>query len=127
MKYSRTSLARYIAENMESDDVASHVAAYLIEAGKTADVESIMRDVQEIRAAEHGVVELTASSAYPLDADEKAQIETVAKGQYPKAHRVIMHEVHDPQVVGGASLSLAQANLDATVRTKLNKLREAII
>lgn len=126
MNYSRTSLASYIADNIESSDVSKHVAAYLIESGKTADLDSIMRDVQEIRASQHGVVELTARSAFALDADEKSRIEQVAKGQYPKASRVIIHEVRDQSVVGGASLSLAQANLDATIKTKLNRLRESI-
>lgn len=127
--YSRTKLAAHIADAIKKgsdESIAESVAAYLIQAGKTADLDSVMRDVQEIRAAQHGVVELTARSAYPLDSAEKAEIERVAKGQYPGAKEVIIHEVHDESVVGGASLSLAQANLDATIKTKLNRLREAI-
>jgi F-type H+-transporting ATPase subunit delta len=130
-KYSRTKLAEYIADAMQSgkadSEIATSVAAFLIDAGKAADLESILRDVQELRASKHGVVELTARSAYPLDASEKALIETVAKGQYPNSREIILHEVRDENVVGGASLSLAQANLDATIRTKLNRLREAVL
>ncbi len=128
--YSRTKLAVYIADAMHngSDEsaLAQHIAAYLIETGKTADLDSVMRDVQELRAQKYGIVELTARSAFALDADEKAQIERVAGGQYPGSTEVIIHEVIDTSVVGGASLSLAQANLDATIKTKLNRLREAI-
>lgn len=129
-KYSRSKLAEYIAAAIKDGkaeaEISQSVAAYLIETGKTADLESVLRDVQEIRANDHGVVELTARSSFQLDADEKAQIERVAKGQYPGAKEVIIHEVIDKSVVGGASLSLAQANLDATIKTKLNRLREAI-
>jgi F0F1-type ATP synthase delta subunit len=128
--YSRTKLARYIAdqiaEGASEDRIAQSVAAYLIEAGKTADLESLMRDVQEIRAEEQGVVELVARSAFPLDASEKSQIEAVAKRQYPNTKKVIMHEEHDETVIGGASLSMSQANLDVTIRSKLNRLREAV-
>lgn len=128
--YSRTKLAAYIAEAIATEKseevIAQNVAAYLIENGKTADLNSLMRDVQELRARHAGVVELTARSAYPLNSDEKNQIEDVIKSQYPNAKEVIMHEEHDARVIGGASISLAQANLDVTIRAKLNRLREAV-
>ena len=126
MAYSRTKLARYIVDHIDTPDVAEKIAAFLIQSGKTADLDSLMREVQELRAVEGGVVELTARTAYPLGADEKAQIEAVIGKQYPKTREVIMHEVHDASVVGGASLSLAQASLDVTIKNKLNRLRESI-
>lgn len=129
-KYSRTKLAEYIADAMNSgkssDDIATHVAAYLIESGKTSDVDSVMRDVQEVRAAEYGVVELTARSVFALDAEEKREIERIATKQYPRTKSVIIHEEHDQSLVGGATLSLAQANLDLTIRSKLNRLRASV-
>jgi F0F1-type ATP synthase delta subunit len=130
MAYSRNKLASYIAEAIASGksdaQITNSVAAYLIEYGKTADLGPLMRDVQEVRANQQGIVELTARSAYPLNADEKSQIEAVAKKQYPNASKVIMHEERDENVIGGASLSLAQASLDVTIRSKLNRLREAV-
>ncbi len=127
--YSQTATARYItnqlAEELDEQDLAIGVAAYLIDEGKTANLDSLLRDVMELRAKE-GLVELTAKSAFPLTADEKASIKLVAKKQYPNAHKVIIHEVIDTDVIGGATLSLANANLDLTVKTKLNQLKEAI-
>lgn len=130
MAYSRIRLARYIAgaiaHGASEAELSEKIAAYLIEHSKTADLNSLMREVQEIRASEQGVVELTARTAYPLDQAEKAQIEAVAGKQYPNTKRVILHEERDERVIGGASLSMAQASLDVTIRTKLNRLREAV-
>jgi F0F1-type ATP synthase delta subunit len=128
--YSRTKLAHYIATWLEKGvseaDLAQQVAAYLIESGKTADLDSLMRDVQDIRARDYGVVELTARSAFPLEASEKSQIEQIAQNHFPGVNRVILHEERDEKVIGGANVSFAQANLDLTIRSKLNRLREAV-
>ncbi len=126
-KFSRSKLAHYVASsNKPEAELAREVAAFLIDAGKTAELDSLMRDVSDIRARENGVVELTARSAFPLDTDTKAQIERVAKGQYPGSTSVIIHEVRDETAVGGVRIELSNADLDLTIRSKLHKLREAI-
>ena len=126
-KFSRTKLAHYIASSTQPEaELAREVAAFLIDSGKTAELDSLMRDVSDIRARENGVVELTARSAFPLDTETKAQIERVAKGQYPGSTSVIIHEVRDADAVGGVRIELSNADLDLTIRSKLHKLREAI-
>lgn len=129
-QYSRAKLASYIADQIakgtSEDELSRNIAAYLVESGKTADLNSLMREVQQLRAEKQGIVELTARSAYPLDKEEKELIESVASKQYPNAREVIIHEEHDERIIGGASLSLAEANLDVTIRSKLNRLREAV-
>jgi F0F1-type ATP synthase delta subunit len=129
-KYSRNALVAYIAsqldKGMPSTKLAKLVAAYLIETGKTADLNSVMRDAQEYRAEKGGVVELTVRSAHDLDAAQVAEVERVAKRQYPGAKKIDMHQVKDESVVGGANLQFANSNLDISIRAKLNKLRRSI-
>lgn len=128
-KYSQNDTASYIASQLQAgtdeNDLAISVASYLIDEGKTASLDSLLRDVMELRA-KNGVVELTARSAFPLADEQKVEIRNLAKKQYPGSHKVIIHELKDPNVIGGVSLSLANANLDLTIKSKLNHLREAI-
>ena len=129
--YSRKVLVSYIVEALDAGrdvaDISRHVAAYLIESGKSSDLDSVMRDAQEQRAQISGVVELTARSAHQLDSEQRQRIESIAKQQYPSAKQIRAHEVIDESVVGGINLAFPHASLDLTVRAKLNQLREAIV
>lgn len=128
--YSRSKLVNYIVDSLESGKaasiLASEVAAYLIEVGKVSDLDSVMRDAQEARAQQHGVVELTARSAHKLELAHLSEIKALAGKQYSGTKRVITHQVQDESVIGGANLSFPHANLDVTIRAKLNQLKEAI-
>ena len=128
--YSRTKLVNYIVDELESGknvaDLSKKIAAYLIESGKASELDSVMRDAQELRAQKYGVVELTARSAHALDSGQVTQIEKVASSQYAGAKKVKMHKLHDDSVIGGANLTLPHASLDVTIRAKLNQLKESI-
>lgn len=128
-KYSRSKLAEYIRTVLDSktsiDKVVPAIAAYLMEHGRTHELDSLMRDVAELRAQKSGIVEARVASALPLDKATRRLFEEVAIAQYQGAKRALLYEVRDESLIGGASLSLANASLDLTVRTKLNHLREA--
>lgn len=126
-RFSRSALAKYLAGSSKpTDQLANEVAAFLIENGKTSDLDSLMRDVMEIRSQADGVVELSAESAYPLSVETKEQINQVARKLYPNSKEVIIHETVNPEVIGGVRLQFANASLDLTIESKLNTLREAI-
>ncbi len=126
-QFSRKALADYIAQSdMPEAQLAQEVAAFLMDAGKVSDLDSLMRDVIEIRGRQNGVVELTASSAHELTPAVRSEIEAIAKKLYPGASKVTIHEVHDAALIGGVRLQFANASLDLSVQSKLNKLREAI-
>ncbi len=126
-KYSRTKLAQYIADHIEDEAVlADKIAAFLIENNKTSELGSIIRDVADVRAEKQGVVELTATSAFALNSDTKQQIKDVVNQNFSNVRQIIIHEVIDPGLIGGVNLDFANANLDLSVRAKLNKLREAV-
>jgi F0F1-type ATP synthase delta subunit len=128
--YSRSRLVSYIVDSLESgksvSGLASGVAAYLVENGKISELDSIMRDAQELRAQKYGVVELSARSAHKLEAAHLAEVKTLAGKQYAGTKRVITHQIQDDSVVGGTNLSFPHTNLDVTIRAKLNQLKEAI-
>lgn len=127
MKLPRHKLAVEISRRLDSGEpkerIAREVAALLIENGQTSELNSLLRDVQEYRAQQNGIVEVNAESAYELGNEQRKNIEDAIRIQYPQTKKVIIHHQLNPHVVGGLSLSFANAKLDLTIRAKLNKLR----
>lgn len=126
-KLARSRLALVLADKLESGmssaDLAQEIAAYLLVERRSGELDSLMRDIMQIRA-ERGTVEVLARTAHSLTDSVRADIETEIRSQFPAAKQVIVSEVHDPDVVGGVRLELANQQLDLSVRAKLNKFKQ---
>ncbi len=103
--------------------LAQETAAYLLETGRTNELASLLRDVQNYWA-DHGYVEAIAASAFPLSAKAKNEIRREISHLYPKAKRIIITEQLDPDVVGGVRLEMPHRQLDLSVRAKLNTFKQ---
>jgi F0F1-type ATP synthase delta subunit len=127
MKQSRTKLARLIADKTLQSGLSRHfateVAAYLLSERRTGELESVLRDVQA-DWAEAGQVEVIARSAHSLTANVKADIGKRLKPLYPQARRISVIEIHDPAVIGGVRLNLADRQLDLSIRSKLDRFKQ---
>jgi F0F1-type ATP synthase delta subunit len=127
MKISRTRIAHTIADRTLKGDpkkkLSQEIAAYLLTERRVGDLGSLLRDVQA-DWAEAGFVEVLATSAHPLSTTVKADIAKRIKPLYPNAKRIIVSEAHDPEVIGGVRLSLANQQLDLSIEAKLNKFKQ---
>jgi F0F1-type ATP synthase delta subunit len=116
-------LAQRSLGNIDVAKFSDEIAAYLLEAGRTGELESLLRDVMQYRA-DHGIVEVIAVSAHDLTAATKTDIEKQIRGLYPEAKQIIVTPQRDETVVGGVRLELANEQLDLTVRAKLNRFKQ---
>jgi F0F1-type ATP synthase delta subunit len=127
MKASRQRIAKVIADNTLRDGnnkrLASQIAAYLLSEGRTEDLSSIVRDVQD-NWAKSGYVEVNAISAFPLDNTVRSEIKNEVKNVYKDAREVIITETIEPEVVGGVRLELPNYQLDLSIRSELNKFKQ---
>ncbi|PIZ61688.1 hypothetical protein COY17_03765 [Candidatus Saccharibacteria bacterium CG_4_10_14_0_2_um_filter_52_9] len=127
MKQSRTKLAGNIADKTLKHGVtkrySQQLAAYLLSERRVSELDSLLRDVQADWAAA-GFVEVIAASAHPLTVAIKADIRQQVKRLYPAAKQIIVTEAHDPDLIGGVRLSLANQQLDMSVEAKLNKFKQ---
>jgi F0F1-type ATP synthase delta subunit len=127
MKAPRTRISRVIADKTlkqgSSKRLSREVAAYLLAERRTGQLESILRDIQA-DWAEAGRVEVIATSAHPLTAAVQADIKRRIKKVYPDAKQIIVTGQHDPEVIGGVRLSLADRQLDLSVQAKLNQFKQ---
>lgn len=127
MKARRTRIAQTIADKTlksgSSKRFSQEIAAYLLSERRTDELDSILRDVQG-DWAKAGRVEVIASSAHPLSPAVRADITKQIKRLYPSAQKIIVTEIHDPAVIGGVRLNLAEQQLDLSVEAKLNKFKQ---
>lgn len=127
MKTSRTRIAAVVADHTLksglSKSYAKQVAALLLDEQRVGELDSLLRDVQASWAAQ-GYVEVLARSAHTLTAATKKQIAEQVKSLYPTAKQIVVTEVHDPLAIGGVQISLADKQLDLSVRAKLNRFKQ---
>jgi F0F1-type ATP synthase delta subunit len=127
MKQPRTKIARLVAEKTlhkrSPKRFSRELAAYLLSEHRVNELDSLLRDVQH-DWAEAGYVEILARSARPLTVAVKTDIKRRIKQIYPKARRITVTEIHDPTVVGGARLQLADQQLDISVAADLARFRQ---
>jgi F-type H+-transporting ATPase subunit delta len=103
-------------------DIVRNFLLLLTEKGRIADVEEIAREFDRLVAREQGQLTVELTTAQELS-DEEArrivdQIEQ-ASGRKVEATRSV-----DPDLIGGIVLQAGSFRLDASVRGRLNRLRQ---
>jgi F0F1-type ATP synthase delta subunit len=106
-KVGRTVLTKTLAAQLSDPNIAEEIAAYLIAEKRTAELDSLVRDLAQYRADNEGIVEVEVVSAHPIDSTAKTQIKAKITTLYPSAKQIIITERHDPEVLGGIRLELA--------------------
>lgn len=122
---SRRKLSQYVADRLAEGEsngmVLRELAAYLIETHRQREAELIIRDVETALLA-RGMAAATVTSARPLSEEAKKSLKTFIKSQYEGIERVALKEQIDTSLIGGMRLKLPDKQLDASVKTRLEKL-----
>lgn len=122
-KLSRRKIAEYAADQLMANktSVLDQLGAYLIESGRTKEAELVVRDIQTALLA-RGKAVVTAVAARSLSAEAKRDIEQFVRSHYEKVRDVELIEEIDKSVLGGVRITLPNAVLDSTAKTKLESL-----
>lgn len=126
MKAPRSTMAKVISKKLEKADskkAAQDIAGYLLAEKRVGELDSLMRDLQQIRS-DQGIVEVDALSAHELDEKSINEIKAVIHKKFPATKKIIINKILDPDVVGGVRLVLANSQLDLSVRYKLSKFKQ---
>lgn len=128
-KASRKELAQVLADiidrTTDQQMLAKAVARFVSEHRLAKELDSIMREVERIRAAE-GVVEATVTTAFPLTDALKRDIRSLISKERNVKH-VVINEVVNQDVIGGLRIEAGEQQLDVTIQGKLNRLKGASI
>jgi F-type H+-transporting ATPase subunit delta len=86
-------------------------------------LEAVANSFIEQYNAKSGIVEATVTSASTLTAEEKKQLQ----GSLSSFGKIIaLKEVVDPTILGGVKIRIGDLRLDASIRKKLNTLKQEI-
>ncbi len=113
--------AARLAGGESKKTVLRDIAAYLIDSGRKPEATLIVRDV-EAMLADTGTAIGTVTSARPLSTNALKSVESFIKQNDSRIKQVVLREQVDESLIGGMKLELPGAQLDASVKAKLDKI-----
>lgn len=127
MKASRRILSRHIAAQLQAGSsrgaVVRSLAAYIVEHRLQNDIELIVADIA-LNLAKAGHIEAHVTTAHPLDPSLKKSVIEYVK-RIESASEVEVREQVDPSLLGGIIIETPSKRFDASIATKLKRLRNA--
>jgi F-type H+-transporting ATPase subunit delta len=108
----------------ESEELVRNFLLVVAEKGRAGQLEEIYREFERLVAAEERRLRVELTTAFELSDDDARgivkQIEE-ASGQQVEATRKV-----DPSLIGGLVLQAGSLRVDASVRGRLNRLRQEL-
>ncbi len=120
---SRNSLVDQLLAGKASD-VTRSIVGLIVNAGRGSELSEIVDEFVSRAAAASGKRLAVVRSAVPLSADQQARLAAALAKQ--AGGPVELQTEIDPTVVGGVVTTLGDTVIDGTVRSRINKMREAL-
>jgi F-type H+-transporting ATPase subunit delta len=106
-------------------DIVRNFLRLLAEKGRIAEIEEIERELERLVAREQGQITVELTTAQELSDEEAREIvDQIAKAS---GRRVEATRTVDPSLIGGIVLQAGSFRIDASVRGRLNRLRQELV
>ena len=106
------------------DPITSNFLGVLARNGRKSELRKIIRAFKRIAADHRGEISAEVVSAHPLKDD---QVEALKAQLGKRAGRDVTIDAQvDPSILGGIVIKLGSEMIDASIRTKLNRLASAM-
>lgn len=127
MKLSRRVLARYVATELQAGknhkEVVQALAAYIIEHRLQGQLELVLADIAT-NLATLGHIEATVTTARPLTGELRKDLLDYVE-RIEGSSDITLNESVDPSLLGGVIVETPGKRFDASIATKLKRLRNA--
>ena len=107
------------------EDLFTNFVHLLADKGRIAEVEDVHREFGRLIAREERVLELELTTAVELSDEEAAELVKQIEGA--SGRRVVATRTVDPDIIGGIVVQAGSMRADASVRGRLDQLREELI
>ncbi len=108
----------------DADELVVNFVRLLAEKGRAAEVVGVAREYDALVAEEQRVLTVELTTAYELSDDEAGEI--VARIESASGRPVDATRKVDPRLIGGMVLQAGSMRLDASVRGRLQRLRQEL-
>ena len=108
----------------DADELVRNFLLLLAEKGRSGEVAEIAREFEALVAREQGILDVELTTAVELSARDFDQlVDRIGKasGRQVRASRAV-----DPALVGGLVLEVGSRRLDASIRGRLDRLRQEL-
>ena len=113
-----------LAPQLSLDPITTNFVAVLARNGRKGELRNIIRLFKRLSAEHRGEVSAEVVSAHPLKDD---QLQTLKAQLKARAGRDVAIDAKvDPSILGGIVVKLGSQMIDASIRTKLNRLAMAM-
>jgi F-type H+-transporting ATPase subunit delta len=108
-----------------SDEILLNFIRLLVEKDRIAEVEDVHEEWTRLLARQERILELELQTAVELDDEEAAKV--VEQIEKASGRKVVASRTVDPDLIGGLVVQAGSVRLDASVRGRLDQLREELI
>jgi F-type H+-transporting ATPase subunit delta len=108
-----------------SDEIFLNFIRLLVEKDRIAEVEDVHEEWTRLLARQERILELELQTAVELDDEEAAKV--VEQIEKASGRKVVASRTVDPDLIGGLVVQAGSVRLDASVRGRLDQLREELI
>ena len=106
------------------DQLTTHFLGVLAQNGRLSQLGSVIRTFARLAADHRGEVTAEVTSAFPLKDDQLAALKANLKAR--GSADVAIDARVDPSILGGIVVRLGSQMIDASIKTKLNTLAQAM-
>ena len=113
-----------IAQQLSLDPVTTNFLGVLANNGRKDQLQNVIRFFRRLAAEHRGETTAEVVTANPLNDDQLAALKQQLRA---RAGRDVAIETRiDPEILGGIVIKMGSQMIDASIRTKLNRLAEAM-
>ena len=113
-----------VADSLKLDPITANFLGVLARNGRKGQLLAVIKAFRRLAADHRGETTAEVVSARPLDDDQIAALKSQLRA---RAGRDVAVDARvDPQILGGLVVKLGSQMIDASVRTKLNRLASAM-
>ena len=113
-----------LADKLNLDPITRNFLGVLARNGRKSQLQQIIRVFRRLAADHRGEATAEVVSARPLSDDQVAKLREQLKSR--AGRDVILETRTDPQILGGLIVKLGSEMIDASLKTKLNRLAQAM-
>lgn len=113
-----------LAPKLGLDPVTANFLGVLAKNGRKNQLQNVIRAFRRLAAEHRGETTADVITAHPLNDDQLAQLKQQLRTR--AGRDVTIDATVDPTILGGIVVKLGSQQIDASIRTKLNRLASAM-
>ena len=113
-----------LAPELALDPITTNFLGVLARNGRKNELRSVIRAFRRLAAEHRGETSAEVITARPLNDDQMAALKTQLRSR--AGREVTIDAEVDPSILGGIVVKLGSQRIDASIRTKLNRLAAAM-